>query len=303
MESKSARITDMAARMGSTGTTVEGLRRYAATHRFAQGGGVGRGVPCITRYTHVIPSWAAALGLSRPAGAGRVAAYPLHDAAMAAVAYAAVDVCGRSRVSTEPLVGAGSAGVTERKIDVSGDMPGGYRYRAYEYVGFYVSYVAVARSGAVAWAVRGEDVRRLPAPSGLRWAGSEDGACLIALDKTKYHPESSDLRARDFVARVRAGLTRARTRRRAAAREAAATRASMQAALTSHVCLDDARGLGHCLAGVRDWVGAHVSREWAARLADVGGQMPAELLAPHMGDERVQQIVLRAYARETMVSI
>jgi hypothetical protein len=135
-------------------------------------------------------------------------------------------------------------------------------YRHYEYMPQYQSALRVWRSGRSAHYIREGVERYVPAPSGTRWQRDEYGVLLRRLsDGMDYHPTAEDLQARDFVGRVRRGMSenyKARAKAKRDERDRALSEALERHALRNNRRRISLRSVskmaGNCLAGTDEYL-------------------------------------------------
>lgn len=150
--------------------------------------------------------------------------------------------------------------------------------------------------------------RTLRAPSGTEW--DHDGSIITRDYSCEYHPTCEDLLARNFAARVRAGLAEAKVRR-AAARELKREqdrqwRIYERESASCRVTLLDSRAAGNCIEGSLRFAERKLglTREEIMQAQWLIGVSASRLLAVANGDAKAVERAIRvAFQRETTVAI
>lgn len=179
-------------------------------------------------------------------------------------------------------------------------------WRGSEFFCDYQSSAHVSVSGRSMVLVQGCKIqRRIIAPSGMRWKA---GAYLERIsDGMDYHPTLEDMRAKDFVSRVRREMAKnwkARRDERHAQREVKRLSVVFAAQAPSvRVTLEDSRRAGNCVQGSVNFAASRLGMDPqeivnGAWLVSVPGK---RLMDTH--DPRAMAAVRVAWQRETMVMI
>lgn len=249
------RILDRAAGLGSQARTVKGahaaiMRAYAALPEIPR-----RGVDPKKEWqaSRSLDWWA--IEKRRPHRA-RTTVCPLRDPNLGARADELARAAHPHRQNWEPAAPTDSQVSTGEILTTNhGHYSRQCAYTRFTYRPLYQSALVVARSGEVAIYYRDcQPPRRIHAPAGLRWVADVNGAALRSKDGTTYHPQPSDLRARDFARRVRAGLSAIRrgiseAEHRAAVAESVLRNCRRQVSLRAV-----SRAVGNCAAGTEAWL-------------------------------------------------
>lgn len=172
----------------------------------------------------------------------------------------------------------------------------------------YHSELRVFRSGKTVelWQA-GKMVRRVFAPSGLRFDRDTLGVKVVSKDGVDFHPDSVGWKSPRFAAEIRAALS---IKRASLAAQAKAQRENkrhskiMERGLSSCVVtLDDSRRAGNCVEGSLRFAESRLgmNREEILACRHLTGVLGRRLLATK--DERARKAVVAAWNRETIVAI
>lgn len=189
------------------------------------------------------------------------------------------------------------------------------KYTHYTYAPLYHSAITMGRSGCAVLHTYGFSgsikSRAIKAPKGCKFERDDNGPLVRRLsDGLDYHPTTSELKAPNFAARIRAGLAatftaRAEARKMAKNQEREAKIFAREIKST-RVTLSDSRRAGNCVEGTL----AFAERKLGVSRVDILAagylfSVPApKLLAVANGDKsRVDAAVRIAWNRETTVCI
>ena len=313
MKTYAEKIQSLAAKHGSTATTIRGAAKFLAAkkpanlfyppvvlatadgyrlHDLLDHGRVGD-VAAMTR--QVVPGFGRA-AFADPATAGKSLEY-----------WGACNPRKKNIYTGDPRVSGNYLQDRWETIKYKGSFR---KYTGSEVYCDYQSCVAVSRSGRSAvWVLGNRIHRRWIAPVGLQF-GLDKNLQIVLIRKSDgmdYHPTGEDLRAKNWIGRCRAAMAKNYIARQAAkklerenarfakikAREIGSVRVTMQ----------DSRRAGNCVEGAIRFAESRlgISREQIANGAHLLTVSAAKLLATN--DTRAKSAVEMAWARETMVQI
>jgi hypothetical protein len=174
-------------------------------------------------------------------------------------------------------------------------------YIRYTYSPMYHSELKIAKSSkeyAEFWQ-GGKLVKKLWAPSGLKFGWDDNGPLIVSKDGTEYHFDHSDLKAKNFAQNLRNKLSETRLARRKIKNAQKAQKLLDKELKRVRITLQDSRRAGNCLQGTINYLSqnGYDRRFIVSPLASV----PAKNL--DLKDPKVRAAAIAAYQRETLESI
>jgi len=175
------------------------------------------------------------------------------------------------------------------------------RYIRYSYSPMYHSELKIAKSSgeyAEFWQ-GGKLVKKLWAPSGLKFGWDNNGPLVISKDGTEYHFDHSDLKAKNFAQNLRNKLSKTRLARREIKNSQKAQKLLDKELKRVSITIQDSRRSGNCLQGTINYLTqmGYDRRFIVSPLASIPAK-ELDLTIP-----RIRAAAIAAYQRETLECI